>query len=497
MKQRTRWTFAGFEIDTATAILTKGGEPVKIGQNAFRGLSLLVASGGELVTRDALQKEIWGDRHVDFEHGLNVCIRQIRTALGDDAEANAMIVTCPREGYRLGVAAVPVLDPPQVVEPLLERHRPDAVRNFQIAHFSKWAAAAAAVVVLAASGIWVIDRLSDNPTSAASETAGAGDTAILKSPSTTNSEAYSWYWRGRGYYDRATGRRPAWALPYFETAATLDPNFALAHASLTVSYLDRAAIGVARAESLEKAQRSAERALLLAPQLAETHVALAELSYRLKHDVPTAEREFARAFELDDHNAYARQRYAAFLHDQRQFDAALGQLRIAYQLDPRSIMTNWQMANELFYSGKYELAVAQANRTLELDPTHAWSFRTLGQCLEAMGKEEDAIAAYLKAGQVALGHLGRAYVVTGRPAEARKLLDTLIKEPFDATTHNGAAIAFIYTALGEPAKAAAWLEKTQRDGVRLPFSLEVAPQWQPLRESPSFHQLKKKPVVGG
>ncbi len=90
------------------------------------------------------------------------------------------------------------------------------------------------MVVLAASGIWVIDRLSDNPTSAASETAGAGDTAILKSPSTTNSEAYSWYWRGRGYYDRATGRRPAWALPYFETAATLDPNFALAHASLTV-----------------------------------------------------------------------------------------------------------------------------------------------------------------------------------------------------------------------------------------------------------------------
>ena len=41
------------------------------------------------------------------------------------------------------------------------------------------------------------------------------------------------------------------------------------------------------------------------------------------------------------------------------------------------------------------------------------------------------------------------YVVTGRPAEARKLLDTLLKEPFGGTTHNGAAIAFIDTALGE------------------------------------------------
>ena len=73
-------------------------------------------------------------------------------------------------------------------------------------------------------------------------------------------------------------------------------------------------------------------------------------------------------------------------------------------------------------------------------------------------------------------------------------LETLIKEPFDGTTHNGAAIAFILTALGEHAKAAEWLEKTQRDGVRLPFSLEVAPEWQPLRESGSFNQLKKKPA---
>ena len=114
-----------------------------------------------------------------------------------------------------------------------------------------------------------------------------------------------------------------------------------------------------------------------------------------------------------------------------------------------------------------------------------------------MGKEDEAIAAYLKAGQVALGHLGRAYVASGRTAEARKLLDTLIKEPFDGTTHNGAAIAFILTALGEHAKAAEWLEKTQRDGVRLPFSLEVAPEWEPLRESRSFEQLKKKPDGGG
>src|SRR5262245_39450592 len=103
MKQSTRWTFASFEIDASAGTLTKNGEPVKIGPQAFRALALLVASAGNVVTRDALRKEIWGDRHVDFEHGLNVCIRQVRTALGDDADADPVVVTCPREGYRLGV----------------------------------------------------------------------------------------------------------------------------------------------------------------------------------------------------------------------------------------------------------------------------------------------------------------------------------------------------------------------------------------------------------
>ena len=105
-----------------------------------------------------------------------------------------------------------------------------------------------------------------------------------------------------------------------------------------------------------------------------------------------------------------------FLHERQRFDEALDQLRLARDLDPLSLMSNWQMANELFYSGQYDAAMAQANRTLELDPSHSWSFRTLGQCLEAVGKQDEAIAAYLKAGQVALGHLGRAYAMSGRRA---------------------------------------------------------------------------------
>src|SRR4051812_29277779 len=104
MKQSARFLFADFEIDAEAGTLRKSGEPVRIGRQAFRALALLVSRRGELVTRDELQKEIWGDRtHVDFEHGLNVCIRQVRMALADDTDGNPIVVTCPREGYRLGV----------------------------------------------------------------------------------------------------------------------------------------------------------------------------------------------------------------------------------------------------------------------------------------------------------------------------------------------------------------------------------------------------------
>ena len=85
MHRITRWRFAGFDLDAAAGTLARDGSPVKIGRQAFRALSLLVSKQGELVTRDELQREIWGDRvHVDFEHGLNVCIRQVRLALADD-----------------------------------------------------------------------------------------------------------------------------------------------------------------------------------------------------------------------------------------------------------------------------------------------------------------------------------------------------------------------------------------------------------------------------
>src|SRR6185436_7582462 len=92
--------FDVFELDSASAELRRRGDRVKLPPQPFRVLELLVRHGGEVVTRADIRDRIWSDSFVDFEQGLNFCIRQIREALGDTAEAPRFIETLPRRAYR-------------------------------------------------------------------------------------------------------------------------------------------------------------------------------------------------------------------------------------------------------------------------------------------------------------------------------------------------------------------------------------------------------------
>lgn len=78
-----------------------GGVRVALERQPAVALTVLVANAGRLVTRAELCRAIWpADTHVDFDRGLNYCLRQIRLALGDDARAPRFIETVPRQGYR-------------------------------------------------------------------------------------------------------------------------------------------------------------------------------------------------------------------------------------------------------------------------------------------------------------------------------------------------------------------------------------------------------------
>lgn len=93
--------FGPFELRPKSGELFRDGVPVKISPQPFKVLLFLVSKAGGLVTRKEIHEKIWGtETFVDFDKGLNLCIAQIREALGDDAQAPRFIETLPRRGYR-------------------------------------------------------------------------------------------------------------------------------------------------------------------------------------------------------------------------------------------------------------------------------------------------------------------------------------------------------------------------------------------------------------
>lgn len=114
----SRILFGAFALDAETGELWKRGRKVKLPPKPARVLMLLAGSPGQLFTRETLRHRIWGeDTFVDFEHGLNFCIRAIRSVLGDHAKKPRYIETLPRRGYRFIAATASSAEPPPTAGP--------------------------------------------------------------------------------------------------------------------------------------------------------------------------------------------------------------------------------------------------------------------------------------------------------------------------------------------------------------------------------------------
>jgi DNA-binding winged helix-turn-helix (wHTH) protein/TolB-like protein len=104
-----RMRFGLFEFDPATGELSREGTPVRLQPQPARVLGLLVERPGEIVSREDLRRHVWGNEtFVDFERGLNFCIAQIRSALGDSADSPRYVETVPKRGYRFIAPAGPI-----------------------------------------------------------------------------------------------------------------------------------------------------------------------------------------------------------------------------------------------------------------------------------------------------------------------------------------------------------------------------------------------------
>ena len=103
--------FGAFEVDLRTGELRRSGAKIKVQQQPFRVLALLLEHPGEVVTREELRQAIWPGRFVEFNEGLDEAMYKLRSALGDSAETPRFVETLPRRGYRFIGGPVTVVTP--------------------------------------------------------------------------------------------------------------------------------------------------------------------------------------------------------------------------------------------------------------------------------------------------------------------------------------------------------------------------------------------------
>ena len=108
--------FGVYELDSDAMELRKHGVPIRLQEQPFRVLAMLAVRPGEVITREELQEQIWGNTFVDFDQSLNKAVNRVREALNDNAATPQYIETVPRRGYRF---IAPVAANPQTEEPTI------------------------------------------------------------------------------------------------------------------------------------------------------------------------------------------------------------------------------------------------------------------------------------------------------------------------------------------------------------------------------------------
>jgi serine/threonine protein kinase/tetratricopeptide (TPR) repeat protein len=210
---------------------------------------------------------------------------------------------------------------------------------------------------------------------------------------TTNAEAYRLYLEGRQLW---YGRKPEGlkkSIVLFQQAIAADPNYALAYAGLTDTYIVAPSfgIGITPKEGRLLADDASRKALELDGSLSEAHEARA-LALAAAQRWSEAEPEFRRALELNPNNAAAHYFYAfCYLVPEKRIDQALEEYHTALSLDPLSSIVNMNYALTLMMAHRYPESLEQFRKLLERDPTFMGAHYYLSQFYAVTGRFADAI----------------------------------------------------------------------------------------------------------
>jgi DNA-binding winged helix-turn-helix (wHTH) protein/TolB-like protein/tetratricopeptide (TPR) repeat protein len=326
----------------------------------------------------------------------------------------------------------------------------------------------------------------------------AADARLTDVGGTRNTDAYQLYLSASRQLQsrRANGVRKG--IELFNQALTFDPAYALAYVGLAEAYRETLlAADAVPVEVFEAAKAAVQRALALAPNLAEALTERGFSLYYFEFDWPGAEREFRRALAVNPNVAMAHFGLAQLLLTQDRPDEGFVHLRLARELDPMSPFLSTLEASYLLARGRREEARIRLNRVFDIAPDFWLAHRTQALLHLAEQQPEMAIASLRRAVTQADGntrikallamHLARM----GRRDEARAIQNQLL-DLAKTRYVSPVSLAVVHAALGEETLALDALERAfEARDTQLVF-LKDDPRWSGLRSEPRFVALMKK-----
>lgn len=285
------------------------------------------------------------------------------------------------------------------------------------------------------------------------------------------------------------------AIAEYTEAIRLDPKYALAFAgrsvALTIYAGFVATTGAATREGFEKAEGDARRAIALAPELVQAHIALAGVLESGTLDFAQASAEYERAAALAPGNAEVLRASGLFAAHMGHFNAAVAAERRAVALDPLAVLDRVHLGGALYVARRYAEAAAAFAESNTLNPEFKSSYGRRGLALLELGDLQGARASCESRRDYWLSQqcLAVVYEKLGRDADAQAELGKMQAALGDSAAYQ---YATVYAQWGDRAKALQWLDTAMR--LRDPGleGLKVDPLMDPLRREPRFHAILRE-----
>jgi adenylate cyclase len=326
---------------------------------------------------------------------------------------------------------------------------------------------------------------------------GVRESSALKQQQTQDPEAYGFYLKGRSHWNSRTENEVNRAIKYFEEAIGRDPKYALAYVGLADCHSVLGFYGYRRPSVVfPRAKELAERALSLDDSLAEAHASLGSPLMQYYFDWKRAASELDRALELNPSYATAHMWRATHHTALGRFNDALAEVRRAVELDPLSMIILTDMGKDLYLARRYDEAIDQYKKALQVDANFAIAHKGLAEVYVQKGMNDEAVAEIEKAIKLSgrsifiLDDLGYIYARAGKRDDAMRMLEDLDRIAADEYVPAYCRVVF-YAALGDKEKALTWLERAYEERSFMVY-LKVDPAFDALREEQRFASIQEK-----